>query len=378
MFRPLLLALSATSLATGQTVWVVDDDGGVGVDFLEIDDALAVAGPSDRIEVRPGSYRDFTVANSATIMGQPGVEVQGILVAGVPPGDRVVLTDILASLSVAVCAGTVVIDNRELSPLDYRAVSITSSDDVWLQSVRTSYLLIGGSTVFSDGMDSRGPITAGWGADGQPGAVIQGDSLVVLSRSRVVGGVGGCAPDPAYTPGTGGTGLIVAGTSKVVLIDTSLVGGGSAFDPQCVQSGPSGGPLAILQGATVHSNRTVTPLLPSAQQRFFHEPGLPLLAVSSSATSPGTADFELRAPSGAVGRNFMGRFTSLAPLGGATVPRAHNFSFGQFMGTAGSGPLTSSLVIPAGRRGNVFYAQGAATFAGGFTDLSNPVALVVR
>ena len=172
---------------------------------------------------------------------------------------------------------------------------------------------------------------------------------------------------------------MVVGTSEVVLLDSTIYGGiGDSF-PGCLQGASSGVDLSVGSSARVVSNRDIPFKYIASGGSFAIEAALPVLDVTAPATSPGAAAFALNAEVGTNGRNFMGRSTALAPLGAAVIPRAHNFSFGQFMGVTGAtGVVTSSLVIPPGRRGTVFFSQGASTDLNGRTALSNPVALVTR
>lgn len=383
LFTPILAFLLAP-VAAGQAVYVVDDDGGPGVDFLEIDDALVAAGPRDRIEVRAGFYREVLVADAATVMGEDGVVVDAIRVVGLPAGQRVVLADIAGDLDVEDCDGTVVVDNERISWTSAGRVTVTRSRDVWLREITIRQftftpLEIEDSTVFADNVEAFGSLFVPYGHSGREGAIVRGDSVLVAAHSTFFGEAGGCAPSLAYIPGYGGPGLSVGGTSHVVLIESDAIGGVGDFAPGCLQSGIWGRSLVVGAGATVISNDDISNPFVNPSGSFSVEPNLPTLEVTQSAASPGLAEFALAAPAGTFVRNFMGRFTEQAPFGPASILRAHNFSFGQFVGVApAAGSLTTGLAIPAGRRGAVFYAQGAATAAGGRTDLSNPVALVVR
>ncbi len=54
----LVLACACAGAAAGATTWVVDDDGGAGVDYLTIQAAVNAAAARDTIEVRSGRYSE--------------------------------------------------------------------------------------------------------------------------------------------------------------------------------------------------------------------------------------------------------------------------------------------------------------------------------
>lgn len=59
--------------ATG-TTWIVDDDGGPGVDFTDIPPAIVAASDYDLILVRDGTYQGFTLKKGLTIAADTGCE----------------------------------------------------------------------------------------------------------------------------------------------------------------------------------------------------------------------------------------------------------------------------------------------------------------
>ena len=60
LVAPLLLALVLPAAAQG-AVWIVDDDGGAGVDFVTIHDAVDAAADGDTILVKDGTYPMFSI-----------------------------------------------------------------------------------------------------------------------------------------------------------------------------------------------------------------------------------------------------------------------------------------------------------------------------
>lgn len=66
-------ALALLSATASAGTWIVDDDGGPGVDFTSIAGAVAAAAPGDLILVKPGAYGTFWVNKPLKIVGQPAV-----------------------------------------------------------------------------------------------------------------------------------------------------------------------------------------------------------------------------------------------------------------------------------------------------------------
>jgi hypothetical protein len=85
-----LFALLCAAPAIAQSVWIVDDGGGAGVDFTDIPAAVAAAGEGDLILVRDGFYSDFTIdAKSLTVLADAGhhplvSEPMGVIGSGFP------------------------------------------------------------------------------------------------------------------------------------------------------------------------------------------------------------------------------------------------------------------------------------------------------
>lgn len=71
-FIALFLALNIASGAALGAKWIVDDDGGPGVDFTDISSAIAAAAPGDIIVVRNGTYKGFTLEKGLTLLSDTG------------------------------------------------------------------------------------------------------------------------------------------------------------------------------------------------------------------------------------------------------------------------------------------------------------------
>ena len=70
--------------AASATTWYVDDDGGAGMDFTKVQDAINAALPGDTIEVRSGTYYENVNMDKQLILrgidtgaGKPVVDADG-------------------------------------------------------------------------------------------------------------------------------------------------------------------------------------------------------------------------------------------------------------------------------------------------------------
>ena len=89
-----------TSLAGGQQVLVVDDDGGVGVDFTELQEAVDAASAGDVILVRSGTYSGLLLGDkSLFVIADRGADVR--MITNIPGAGRIHIGD-LAGKKVAV------------------------------------------------------------------------------------------------------------------------------------------------------------------------------------------------------------------------------------------------------------------------------------
>jgi len=249
------LVLLAAPAATQGAVWIVDDDGGAGVDATDVQAALALAADGDVILVRDGTYPAFTAAARA-------------LVVAADAGARPVLTG-TCRVENLTGAQSFVLRGLELVPdgpvpgqLDLR----TSLGPIWVEDVQaeaagaiqcdaTAWM---GGTLAASGVvsglrtfDARAAVydltvQAGDGADGfvddklgiplpggQGGHGLRCDGAdeVFVSGGLLAGGDGGDGlapdpPDPCSAGGPGGSGLAVFSEDALVRrLDTDLVAG---------------------------------------------------------------------------------------------------------------------------------------------------------
>src|SRR5262245_50864538 len=90
-----------------QTVWVVDDNGGPGVDFTDIPPAIAAAADGDILLVKAGSYSHFTLSGKGLrILGEGSDSTfvssspssAGTSISAVPAGSTVTIDRMKFSL----------------------------------------------------------------------------------------------------------------------------------------------------------------------------------------------------------------------------------------------------------------------------------------
>ncbi|MEM7310509.1 MAG: hypothetical protein AAF682_27790 [Planctomycetota bacterium] len=221
--------LACLASASG-TVWIVDDDGGAGVDFTDLPAAVDAAQSGDTILVQDGEYSAFAISgkglNVIADTGQApsiggGVAVQGLA------ADQVVLLRGLEVANVPGAGGGEGLDLR------------INQGAVWLEDCTFT-----GADGFNDGSFSLEV------AAGKTGANVEQCADVVFTRCTLTGGKGAdILQFFADSSGVGGRGLSVA-DSTVACWQTSLSGGkaGSDLDgsefPTTSKTGGDGARLA--------------------------------------------------------------------------------------------------------------------------------------
>ena len=287
-------------------VWVVDDDGGVGVDFTDIQPAIDASADRDVILVRGGSYEGFQIiGRSIVIVADDGTLVtlrSPSLVNALSSGQEVVLRG-LTCLWLSSGSGSFfqALDNTgELwiedctFGVDYWILNPGSPPAIDLQNCSNVSLLrcaafgppgrSGGTYQGGDGLHITasevslhgGSVTGGstYLGIGSAGIVIDGGE-VLLSGCEVTGGDGGMGS--ACFPGAGDLGgsALVVNDGAAWHQDSILLGGrkGHPFDTYCGGYGPrspgieqNGGTIATIAGVArrltapspVRENDTVT------------------------------------------------------------------------------------------------------------------------
>ena len=275
-------ALLTAPNSAASKVWVVDVVGGAGVDFTDIQPAVAAAVDGDTILVASGQYGGFTVdAKSLDVVADLGafvlVPFDQILVRNVAPTQRVLLRGIqstgppitggmppehLSALRISGCAGSVWIDDCDFTAASSLlqnglapGIAVEDSDFVTVTTTvaRGSVIALGGldDPHLASGLFARSStvhvydseLVGAWGAGGGTGVVeVPGfhagaglaldGGFALASGSILRGGTGGDGSNGAGfqwcgAGGHGGHGLWLLGdaSSTARLVGTTLVGG---------------------------------------------------------------------------------------------------------------------------------------------------------
>lgn len=233
-----LTAILLAPPALASEVHVVDDNGGPGVDFTDLQAAVTAAADRDVLLVKAGGYAPFTISGKGlTVIAdndQPVGVAGQITVENLPADRTVVLRGIETTspsgfgLLVDNCAGAVRIEECKLegqkTPLTYEAVMlfqgavILDSDNV---AIARSFLTGGdGSNVGYFGQPHSGA----------SGILAQSSTLSVFD-SELVGGTGASCPDgESYGGAFGGHGISIWNTALWVSGCKAWGGNGGSGD----------------------------------------------------------------------------------------------------------------------------------------------------
>lgn len=310
---------SAASLVAQRT-WVVDTQPGLGVDFTDIQPAVAAAAAGDRIEIRnggtlPPSYAPFTVTKPLDLVAMHGAYVAYFRVENLAAGGAVTVTGLRCRPSptfqtqdqcvlIRNCAGTVL-----LRQLEVRGVPAVAFDSCIVRDAAVvafqDCLLVGRS----QGLFSGGA-----------GLVVQRSGVSVVDSQIFGGNGGGSASNAAGYEG--GTGLMVQDGS-VFVADTDLGGGDGGYGWAFGGVGgngvqvvaPSSGRLTIaggqvvrglgsytVNGAAVVGAATVTAdcAITGSASAIVTVPAITMLTASASVPLGGSVAVQLRGGAGTV------------------------------------------------------------------------------
>ena len=390
--------LLLASTAPAGTIYI-DDDGGPGVDFTDIQPAVNAAQAGDVLLVMSGTYNGFMCNKAITIVGYMPATVDGAWVTGVPAGERpCVLYNLdLSGIRVTDCHGPVIV-NRSLW---VERIIVANSADVRLQSIipATQQPLPGqygmsvvGSRVEMAGCGARGtPGTCG--VDGGAGLIADG-SRIHFAMAGADGGKGGnCS---VGTAGDGGPGVVLTGGSTLIATRGTIRGGhaGVNLNFNCAFNGRSG-PGLIARDSVVDYSLTDV-LAPDWTQKqgcftfrgeLFVNDGSSIDQVdppgatleSSGSLYPNeSVTLRLKGPVGSRARIWFGRKWILQPEPGVDVElmvnRLQEIELGAI---PASGTVTYVFPTPPGSTpGMVFGVQGECVTRSGLVRRSNSLALV--
>ena len=243
MIHALLIAVGAGH------VWIVDDDGGVGVDFTDIQPAVSAAAPGDSVLVREGSYRPFSVDFALTVYGEDRqtVRVENARVHDTAPGQRVSLVGMWGSVEIEQCSELVTVSDwlgevTAWSSVDVRVHDLGHDGNgrSWV-SARGSRLEV-----------VRGRIEAFDGNPGDTGVRAEGSVVHLAQLERVQAGNG---LDYYYGEYYDGGHAVFAIDSEVLLTGTgqTIIRGGNGTEDCCnpVYDGASGHGVAAVGHSTL-------------------------------------------------------------------------------------------------------------------------------
>jgi hypothetical protein len=393
-------------------VWTVDDDGGTGIDFVDIQSAINSASHGDKIIVYPGTYAGFNLNLGVTILGSDAANTSIITssttITGIPGPRRAILTGLsMERLQVLANPGHVVLDNLELGLLASGAaakVNITNSADVRMVDcsipqtpgslsahgleVVNSRLEVSGSQINgNDGFSSQDCFVNGEnGGDGLWGS--QG-SLISIFQSDCRGGRGGDTPsfcewsDP-YA-GDGGHGLYLRGGSSAVIAGQpiNLIQRGSGGYGEFPQGdGYPGDDMHLRANSYVqYSGVTVSDIYTtsgaSATQAI---PADPFLDRTGTLQAGRQQTFWIYGTPGDIVTFYIGRSPAITidPLQELDDLVSHERAY-----TLGAIPATGRkqflFTIPAGwPTAFDFYVQAATTDSVGTRNLTNSMPIILR
>lgn len=218
----LFMTLCAESASAA--TWIVDDDGGPGVDFTDIPSAIAAATAGDMILVRTGLYGPFTIDKGVCVIADtghhPDLEEEQATISGIPSGQTAKLAGFdMLNLEVTNCDGIVIIDDCRVKEAgETEALRILSCNLVGFYR----------SEAISRDMGPDGGPSGGGGPYTNAGFF--SDSRIILSDSFLHGGDGNAMYKSSGTDGEHG---IIAYNCSLFVHATTVEGGrgGDAYDP---------------------------------------------------------------------------------------------------------------------------------------------------
>jgi len=399
--------------AVAQDVLVVGPAPGPGIDFVEVQQAIAAAEDGDAIVILPGEYD-----------GQVVLQDRQLVLAGVtgPGGERPILagltvSDLAAaratvvrgldirpsffgpnSLTVEQCAGPVLVEDCAVVDLfgsQYDAPLVEDSEHVVftrcaLQGPRgfptTASLSVPGGSGLQVTNSSvtlyDGSVTGGHGAQaelffplhspasaGGAGATLSGGTLFVAG-SIVTGGAGGdgtTAPGgtSCLPPANGGDGLVVDGLLR--RLDTTIAAGAAGQAQPCGPAASPGTDLVLLGGSIVEIPQLLRRLTLSSPA----EPGGSVAVDISGAPSEPVVLLQALAPLGQWLGGLKGTLAGAPPF---TV-----FALG-LLGPTGTLHIDFALpvgVLPPGQAALLIVDQLVTPAAGGGGLLSSASTLLL-
>ncbi|MCC7171712.1 MAG: hypothetical protein IT459_14800 [Planctomycetes bacterium] len=411
-----------TPLAWSST-WIVDDDGGVGVNFTSITAAVAAAGPGDVIIVRSGDYAGFTLTYGAAILGAPDARVTSLVtISGLPAGPRATLAGFeLRRLRIESCETAVTIEDLLLSPVESQLGSLLAMIDVdqcadvrfravdarllgtslsGAPALRATQSRVEISDCTLEGVDGRSCDWwyPGWAQPGGEGVVARAGANVHVARSSLFGGYGGNAEAvecSSNSAGDGKPGLRVdAGGLAIVsgVASDSIVGGDQGLGTSCYYDGhPASGIVVDPAGSLRVSGATVTaaqyiypfcggPVSPIVGPYTQATPDDPTLHFTGSQQPGQTLTFTLTGAPGDTAELLVGRKLLVLDLPNVVEDQLlqplRTFQLGTL---PASGTASFSIPVPSSWvAGQLLVAQGRTNAPLGAISLTHSVPITIR
>ena len=296
LFRFLVLCLALASVTEAQTVRVVDDDGGVGVDFLEIRDAVAAANDGDLVLVRAGTYLDFIIdGKSLTVAADVGA--RPIVTMYLPYNPRIEIKDLQPGQEVYL-RGLRFVGSFVHFSIPFPEPSIRVRDcggEVWIEdclfaspalTMPTAIDIANGAAVNITRCDVTCTASSGTAFSGEFGFAIDAlASNVTIYDSYLEGGPGSGA---GFLTSTGGGHGVKVDQGSLFVAGSTLVGGDGVSIPIAGVATNGGNALDVHGGATVHIRDTVLQAGASADPGGgapSSNPGVEIALVSGSVTN---------------------------------------------------------------------------------------------
>lgn len=232
VFRSCAVLLLLGPAASAQSVWLVDDAPGVGVDFTSIQAAVDAAADGDVIVARSGLYLE-------------SVQVTGKSLVLCAELGQALSVNILGTFTVSGLAASQSFVMRGVAVVPQGAAALTAvgcDGPVWIERCN----LWGGS-----GDNSYASTTQ---ADSFPAALVSDCDEVVLAHCTLRGAQGPDLVDQLLqgVTGAGGDALVVELGARVSLFACELLGGdGGSSLVQAPFAGAGGGSGAVLAAGTV-------------------------------------------------------------------------------------------------------------------------------
>lgn len=392
----LVLALSASARA--QRTWVVDDDGGPGVDFRQVQPAVDAAAPGDIVEVRAGAYdAPVVVTKGIKVLGDPGaslaylgwsvpeirirdVPASGVLAIRGFDGARVRARDCAGAVVLVVAAplpfglsmqgGGAFVDAEDCADVRVRGRRIDRAIASRVEVVQTPatlgpVIVDSGATLHAAHTTIHGESPIGscpnfscWEPDGLPGILMRGGSDVLLAGCEVLGGDGA---EGLGFPGFGAP-AISAGLRSLRLSDSVVLGG-------C--HGGSGGTHCTRAPSLETFGTDVVDVAPRVD---------PTLQLVGDVVPGGQVTMRVTGTPGDNLRFFMGRQPRRQAVAGSPVPLLTSPDRVSAIGAIPpAGFVDHPWTIPAHwTPGTLLFTQVSAVAPSGQGILSNSVPLLVH